>query len=244
MLSAGTLVAIEQHWSRRLGCPFRELRRGDVRIMAHASDDFRDYRGVYACRRADTCIISVPHDLVESVRASLAESTPDEAFEPSALSAALGEAAGIVVGPAALAYTDAAPTDVPSAVARLLTPHDDAALRALAAACEPIEWEHASIDFSLTPIFGCFGGDELLAASSYRILSPAVANMHIITHPSHRGRGLGRAAAAGATAHAIDSGYIAQWQTLESNLPSMAIARALGFEPYCRTIAVRLREGT
>ena len=34
-----------------------------------------------------------------------------------------------------------------------------------------------------------------------------------------------------------------QWQTLESNAPSMAIGRALGYQPYCRTIAVRLRVG-
>jgi len=47
-------------------------------------------------------------------------------------------------------------------------------------------------------------------------------------------------AAAAATAHAIDAAYVAQWQTLESNVPSIAIARALGFQPYCRTIAVRL----
>jgi hypothetical protein len=31
------------------------------------------------------------------------------------------------------------------------------------------------------------------------------------------------------------------WQTLESNAPSMSVAGRLGYQPYARTIAIRLR---
>ncbi len=241
MLSPTTLDVIDADWSRRLGVPPAALDTEGVTLIAHTSEDFRDYRGLYAYRRNDTCIVAVPDHLLTSVRDTLAALTSDDAFRPETLTAALGDAAGLVVGPAALRYTDTLPPDASRSSARFLTPDDAPALRALAAACDPIEWDHADIDFDRAPIVGCFEASAFVAASSYRVLPPKIATLGIVTHPSHRGRGLGRAAATAATAHAIDTGFVAQWQTLESNLPSIAIARALGYQPYCRTIAIRLR---
>jgi hypothetical protein len=43
------------------------------------------------------------------------------------------------------------------------------------------------------------------------------------------------------TVHALEAGGIAQWQTLEANSPSVTIAAKLGFQPYCRTLAIRLK---
>src|SRR5690242_16715686 len=122
MLSPTTLDTIEDHWSARLGVSPDTLGRPGVIVIPHTSGDFRGYRGLYAYRRNDTCIISVPDDLLERVRAVLTASTPHEAFDPQTLSRALDEAPHLVIGPAALLYTDAHPADGSASSARLLTP--------------------------------------------------------------------------------------------------------------------------
>ena len=215
------------------------LRRAGVLVAAHAAD-LRSYAGLYAYYRDNSCVLSVPAPYVPPANEAVSGQSAEEVFDPAALRAILGDAAGIVVGPASLAYTDgstfrtAATDDT-----RLLGSNHEKLLRGLAAACDATEWEHADIEYEREPIFGCLVAGLLVAAASYRIHSGAIASIGIITHPAHRGRGYARAAASAATAHALDAGFIAQWQTLEANAPSIAVARALGFEPYCRTIAVR-----
>jgi GNAT superfamily N-acetyltransferase len=164
-----------------------------------------------------------------------------ELLDADLLSSILGADVERFVGPAAIAYADAAdfvPADERGT--RLLGPDDEAALRALAEASGETSWEHSGIEFDRAPVFGCFAAGELAAAASYEVLGGTVAHVGFVTHPAHRGRGLGRAVASAATGQALAAGLIAQWQTLESNAPSTAVGRALGFRPYCRTLAIRL----
>jgi hypothetical protein len=42
------------------------------------------------------------------------------------------------------------------------------------------------------------------------------------------------------TAHGLAAGGLAQYRTLAANLASAGIARALGFQPFAQTLAVRL----
>ena len=61
----------------------------------------------------------------------------------------------------------------------------------------------------------------------------------IVTHPAHRGRGLGKAAVSAIARIALARGLVAQYRTLCANTPSMAIARALGFQRFATTLAIR-----
>jgi hypothetical protein len=47
----------------------------------------------------------------------------------------------------------------------------------------------------------------------------------------------------GLTGEVLKRGLVPQYRTLEANKSSMAIARALGFELYATTVAVRLTPG-
>ena len=42
------------------------------------------------------------------------------------------------------------------------------------------------------------------------------------------------------TAHGLAAGGVVQYRTLEANLASVGIARALGFRRFARTLALRL----
>ena len=73
-------------------------------------------------------------------------------------------------------------------------------------------------------------------------LGGRVAHIGVITHPGHRGKGHGKAVVAEVSRDALANGLTLQYRTLAANAPSVAIARALGFQHYADTIAVRSRD--
>ena len=56
-----------------------------------------------------------------------------------------------------------------------------------------------------------------------------LANLSVLVHPAHRGRGLGTAVAAGAVAGSVATGLLPQWRARTTLLASRQIARSLGF---------------
>jgi predicted GNAT family acetyltransferase len=66
----------------------------------------------------------------------------------------------------------------------------------------------------------------------------------ILTHRAHRGRGWATATTSAVVGRALQEGKLLLYQTLETNMASISIARRLGFEQYARHVAVRLRAET
>ena len=121
----------------------------------------------------------------------------------------------------------------------MLTRTSVRALAGLRAACPALEWEYGGSAATAT-MAGVFEKGELVAVSGYEIWGDNIAHIAAITHPVFRGRGFGQAAVSRVAAHALSSGLVPQYRTLESNGPSMAVAAALGFVPLATTVAVRL----
>ena len=90
------------------------------------------------------------------------------------------------------------------------------------------------------PVAGTFAAGVLAAIAGYEVWGDAIAHISVVTHPAHRGRGLGAAAVSRIAAEALERGLLAQYRTLEANASSLAIADRLGFQPYARSLAVRL----
>ena len=86
---------------------------------------------------------------------------------------------------------------------------------------------------------GVFRGDALAALASYKLWGDRIAHIAIVTHPAHRGGGLGKAAVSAMSRVALERGLVAQYRTLCANTPSMGIARALGFQRYATTLSIR-----
>src|SRR5205085_10943209 len=98
MLSQTTREIIERFWAQRFGCVSEQMRRNGVLVVAHTAD-LRAYAGLYAYRREATCIVSAPEAYVPPAENALADRTAEDVFDPRELSAVLGAAAGLVVGP-------------------------------------------------------------------------------------------------------------------------------------------------
>jgi predicted GNAT family acetyltransferase len=89
-------------------------------------------------------------------------------------------------------------------------------------------------------VFGCLVGGSLVAAGTLAQWRERFWNVGILTHPGHRGRGYGRAVVSAMTRHGLGQGWLLHYQTLLANIPSVAVARSLGYREHARTIAVRL----
>lgn len=144
-----------------------------------------------------------------------------------------------VVGPAFIGYADATTfLGGDEAGARSLGDADGEAVAALRDACEPVLWDHGGPKSGATAV-GVFRDDALAALASYTLWGDRIAHIAIVTHPAHRGRGLGRAAVAAVSRIVLARGLVAQYRTLCANTPSMAIARSLGFQRWATTLSIR-----
>lgn len=245
MTADSSLDLVRAYWTAQLGFD-PDLANGV--LVARPEGTLRGYHGVYVFRHGFSCIVSPPAEWRAPLRAALAGRTPDAAFDVDALLAVLGDAAERAIGPAWIGCADASdlrPVRADAARQLAIRPvreeRDRPALLALAEACGAADWEHSAIDPARPPIFGAFEGPALVAAASYEPWGERLRAVGVVTHPARRRRGYGRAVAAAATAHGIADGRVMLWQTLEANASAMAVARALGYQPYARTIAVRLR---
>ena len=146
-----------------------------------------------------------------------------------------------LMGPAWVGYADAG-TFVrgDDADARLLGDEDDAAIAGLRSSCPARDWEHGGTASEATARIGVFHGGTLAALASYRIWGDRIAHISIISHPLFRRRGLARIAVSAITRHALDNDLVAQYRTLVSNKPSLAIADRLGFERYASSVVFGL----
>lgn len=226
--------------------------RAGTLVQAHGPH-FATYHGVYVWLMGDAAIISAPPELVEVVWAAVAEHPREALGDPAFWQAALGSAVERIIGPSYQGYVDAAtfhpapPFPEPAAqVTRPLAPADAPALARLAAACPAEEWAHSAIQPQHAPIFAVEAVEAverdgmLVAAASAPDDGPGIASVGVVTHPAWRGRGYGRAVVSALTADRLAAGSIVHYQTLRSNVASVAIARALGYADLATAVAVRL----
>jgi GNAT superfamily N-acetyltransferase len=191
-------------------------------------------------------IAAVPMDVLDVARTAATAWTPESIRDPHAIRTALGPRAGEAVGPAMLAYRDEIPSAPVAAGCdvRLLAgteSRDVAAVAEFRQQCPAIAWEHGGSTLEDEPACGAFVDGRLVALAGYERWGDRLAHIAIVTHPAYRGRGLGRAAVHAITVHLLErGGLVPQYRTLESNVASIRIAKAIGFVPYAASMAVRM----
>ena len=242
MSTPTTLQRADSYWAAFFGCAVGDLHAPRTVVVPHAA--LADYSGVYLMRTEEACIISTPAHLVAHTADQLGRLTPAQAFDAAVVTACFGPAVERVIGPAYQGYADGVafrPVDLYGT--RMLGEQDTLALHQLAEACGATAWEHSGIGKGERQVvFGCFAGGELAAAGMGEPRNDVLWHIGIITHPSYRGRGYGRAVVCAIAAHGLALGLVPWYQTLEANAPSIAIAQGLGFTRYATTLAVRLRQ--
>ena len=237
MLSPSSLTIIDSFWRQHFGCTEgADLFTTPPQVLGHAGD-LTGYEGVFALYRATGgSIISVPPPRMAQVAALLPEWETSLGSFADLFPVELRKA---VVGPAFIGYTLSDPPC--HGETRLLSPEDGPRIGILQAACDTTGWDHGGTSLGeCTAAAGSFKDGTLVALAGYKVWGGHLAHISIVTHPLHRGKGYGRQAVALLTGHALSQKLIPQYRTLESNAASVAIARALGFEHYGSSIAIRL----
>jgi RimJ/RimL family protein N-acetyltransferase len=143
-------------------------------------------------------------------------------------------------GPATLAYLDPADFRPQPAAITPLDP-DHPRLRAFLQAIEatdPAELEESGIGEITTPAFAVRQDGQVVAVAGYRDWPCGAAHLSVLTAAPARGRGLGRAAASAAVAHAIAAGRLPQWRARPE--ASRRVARTLGFRELGAQVSIRL----
>jgi GNAT superfamily N-acetyltransferase len=238
--TTASLQAVVAFWAAHLGCSAVQLAQPSTSVVRNGPD-LASYRGATVLFRLPACVLAVPDDWYEPVASSVGHRPPSEVFDVILLRQVFGAAVDQVIGPAWLGYADASDfRPAPTMGARLLTDQDLPELRRLATACGPTAWEHSGIDPARPPVFGCFADDVLAAAGMLAPWGDRLLQVGIVTHPGYRGRGYGKAVVSAMTAHGLAAGGVVQFRTLQANLPSVGIARVLGFQRFAQTLAIRL----
>lgn len=243
MLHPATVDAMDGYWAAHLNVARSRLRPPRPLAIPHGAE-LADYRGMFAQGFGGAPLVSLPRDLLERYGAAAAEASRTGLLDDGRWQAVFGNEVERVVGPAIVACADAGTLRRPTreAEVRLLDAADGPLLDALRSACTAEEWAHAGgIHLGETPVIGAFVDGALAAAAGYTVWGGIIAHLGIVTHPAHRGHGLGGAAVVRAAEAALEAGLVPQYRTLASNLPSMRIARRMGFIDYAASVAVRLR---
>ena len=214
MTTTASLQVVVAFWAAQLGCSEDQLAQPGTSVV-RAGPELAGYRGATVVFRPPACVLAVPADWYAPVASR--------------------------IGQAWLGYADSSDVrPAPTLGTRLLTDQDLPELQRLAAACGPTAWEHSGIDPARPPVFGCFDGEVLAAAGMLERWGDRLLQVGIVTHPGYRGRGYGKAVVSAMTAYGLATGGVLQYRTLQANLPSVGIARALGFRRFALTLAVRL----
>jgi len=79
------------------------------------------------------------------------------------------------------------------------------------------------------PAFAVYQDDKQVASSGIRWKSPGFVEIGVSTHEDYRGRGYGLAVVASAIYWILAQGAVAYYPVAPSNVPSVRIARRLGF---------------
>ena len=244
-LTSETRNAVDAYWAAFFGCAPEALRRAESHVASHVG--LGDYRGAYAMTFGDAApIVSVPPDFLDLARGAASRWNAETVNSPADLRALFGARAGDAIGPAVVSYVDSTPNHRLAADGdvRVLLPSEPAhrsAVEQLCAACTPTEWAHGGSALADTPAFGVFHEAALVAMASYEVWGERLGHIGILTHPNFRGRGFGRAAVARLTAYLGDQRLVPQYRTLATNVAARRVAASLGFVPYARSMAVRLR---
>lgn len=236
MLSQRALNVIADYWAADLGCPVESLLAQPVQILTHGRS-LGGYNGIFALFRNGMATISFPPAAIDELRGWL----PTAPIAAAQFAKAYNDLGFRIVGPACLSYAEQVPS--PDHPVRMLTERDQSALERLRASCESTEWQHGGSDSGAAALSGVFAGDDLASVAGYEVWGGTIAHISVITHPAHRGRGYAKGAVADVARTALTGGFIPQYRTLESNGPSMSVARALGFNHYATSVAVKLEAG-
>lgn len=232
MLKPTSSAAATRFWSEELGA--ERFPANSVIIRAHRPDLLQSLDNRIFCLAVDTAIfVTAPSEVVTEIHA-VSEHLRCAPFE---CLLRLFENRGQVVGsgPAYIGYRDLL-IEHPTSTVTLSA--NDSRVDALKSA-QAVDWGHFGYSPDSRGPFARIDGDLLLGLSHYKIWGGTIAHIGVIVDRNARGRGIGGEVVAAALNDAITNGFLPQYRTLHSNIPSIRIAERLGFTHFGDSLVIR-----
>ena len=130
----------------------------------------------------------------------------------------------------------------PSFHVRQLTLADREALATLHQNCTPAEVDEGYVEVDHEIAFGCFRGDQMVAAASGYRLS-GFLDIGVLTHAGFRKLGLAKLVVGALCRWSIANDIIAQYRCDTQNSGSVGVAKALNFRHYFSSESILLKTG-
>lgn len=232
---------ILQNWAAHFGCSLATLQQAGTTLLP--ADKYAGQRlialwhiGAHTFAEHDpACTQDLERVLADlPATAALTGDTLKQSWGADAIAAQDLGLAHYLYPPDLPPYTPPAPF-----VLRQLTLADAGTMAALHAANSPKDVDEGYVEVSHEIAFGCFAGDQLVAAASgYR--RTGFMDVGVLTHPEFRRHGLGKATVGALCAWSRAQGCIAQYRCNVANTGSSRLARALNFRLFCRSEGVWL----
>jgi GNAT superfamily N-acetyltransferase len=236
-----TVELLKKYWFDEIGCIAADLKTGAIKVFEHGT--LQGYCGIIILKKENGFVVSAPSRLVDTTVKKLTNFSTETIFDIAFLEAAFKFEVERLIGPAWIGQMSA---DSFSAChgpeSRELGESDHAVFKAFIDACPKIEVEFSGLEWGHFPMVGVFDGETLVAASGYEVRQGILAHIGVLAHPDFRGRGYACKAVSQITSMLLEKNLGIQYQTLMSNLPSIIVARKLGFTEFAQTIAIRLKK--
>jgi hypothetical protein len=143
-----------------------------------------------------------------------------------------------ILGPATLAYCDAARFRPVGAGAVEMIPAGHADLRAFLAGVSAEDADESGLMDITSSAFVVRAGTGVVAAAGYRAWPGSTAHLSVLTAVEQRGRGLARVVATSAVREVLAADLLPQWRARPA--ASRRAARALGFDELGSQLSIRL----
>jgi GNAT superfamily N-acetyltransferase len=236
-MKAHTREQLDRFWAHQLGMDSGLASTSRICCTTQSL-----YSGVQLFANGERLIIASPPATAELIQNAIADVSPEEAFSVEWLQSVFANDAERILGPAEVNYADETTfRSEYNHCGRALSISESDAYRTFVAALAPKEVEDSGVSADAFPAFGAFSDDLLCSVASYRVWEPSIAHISIATHPNYRRRGFAKAAVQALAVSALDCGLILQWRAVTWNTNSLSLSSDLGFEYYCSTLYVRLR---
>ncbi len=180
---------VDASWAWSLGCEVDLLRRPGIHLVP-GGPGFTGYEAVFMARFDETVLVYCPERLRPAALEVLRQTPAGDVFTVEACTRIAGGRLQAVLGPAWHGFVDD----------RLFTPSarllggqvtlDDERLPALRAACGEPEWAEAGFLSREGLVYAVEVKGQVVAAGNMTPFRGRPADVGLITHPDHRGRGL------------------------------------------------------
>jgi len=230
---------VDASWAEMLGCDVGLLRSPGSHVV-RGGPGFAGYNAVYVARVGGAVLAYCPERLRAVAREVLGREA-DKAFTSRTLERIAGERLKVILGPSSHSFMDRHHF-TPAPLEGQRVPAEDDRLAALRKDCGEEEWAEAGFIFDRGVVYTLERNGIVVAAGNLTPFRAQFADVGLITHPDHRGRGIAKQLASRMIADALPAAGVVRYRALSANAPSIAVARSLGFVARGENLVARLRE--